>query len=86
MRPLLLWTWVAPLDPEDLTHSNLLEIGGSLRSCGSVAFDFASAVDEMAVLVEEECELDHAVEIAVWVGAPQEGYLWRGESDLGGAH
>jgi hypothetical protein len=51
-----------------------------------VAFDFASAVNEVAVLIEEERQLGQAVEIAVWVGAPQKGNLWRGEPDFGGAH
>jgi len=53
---------------------------------GVVALDFAGAVNEVAVLVEDECQLDQAVEIAVWVGAPQEGNLRRGKSDFDGAH
>jgi len=51
-----------------------------------VALDFASTVDKVAGLIEEECQLDQAVEIAIGVGAPQEGNLWRRESDFGGAH
>jgi hypothetical protein len=41
----------------------------------SVACDFADAVEEMAALVEEEYQLDQALEIAAWVGAPQEANL-----------
>src|SRR5262245_22277180 len=55
-------------------------------SLRTVALDFARAVDEVAVLVEEEHKLDHAVEIAVWMGAPQKGNLWRGEPNFSDAH